>query len=109
MSLNFSIVDLVFIGLGAYGIIRGIMILMTGKLSASEEARAREFSLNGQRRYKLLSAVLSIIAGVLVLIMSVVRMLNNVDPTPFRIGILIAVAVMIVAYYLVLKSCKNMK
>lgn len=100
---------IVLILMGIYCIYRGVMLLMTGKLQQREEARLRGFSENGIRKYKMLSAVMNIVGGPLVIGIAVVRMLDLVDLTVFRIIALVIIAVMLIIYFVIRNSCKNMK
>ena len=106
---NIDYTQIVCILLGIYCVYRGIMIFVSGKLGAKEEARIRGFSENGVRRYKLFSAVMNIIGGVFVLVVSVIRMLNLVETTAYRIVVLSIVAVILIVYFLIWNSCKNAK
>ena len=106
---NFDYSQIVIIIVGIYCLYRGFMILVSGKLTDREEARIRDFSANGVKRYKMLNAVMNLVGGVLVLVISVVRMLNLVNQDVFRIVVLAIIAVLILAYFLVWKSCKNAK
>ena len=98
-----------FIALGIFGIFRGIRILTTGKLSEREEARLGDFTENGLRKYKLLSAGMNIAAGVIVIGIGIVRILNLLDPGLFRIIVLAVLVVLIVIFVVIRNSCKNMK
>ena len=98
-----------FIAIGVYLLIRGFMTLTTGKLLPREEATLRDFSENGSKRFKLLASITNIISGLLVIVISVVKMLNLVSADVLRIATLGILAVLIVAYVLIRNSCKNMK
>ena len=98
-----------FIVLGIYCIIRGVMLLVTGKLYGREEESLRNFSENGIRKYKMLSVVMNIFAGVFLIIISIVRLLNLIDSNMLRIIGLAVVIIVVVIYVMVRNSCKNMK
>ena len=100
---------IVLILMGIYCVYRGVMLLMTGKLQQREEARLHGFSENGIRRYKMLSAVMNLVGGLLVIGIAVIKMLNLVDLTVFRIIALVVIAVMLIIYLMIRNSCKNMK
>ena len=106
-NIDFS--QIVIIILGIYCLYRGFITLTTGKLTEREEAKLRDFSANGVKRYKMLNAVMNLIGGVLVLVISVVRMLNLVNQDIFRIVALALIVVLLLVYFLVWKSCKNAK
>lgn len=106
---NFDYSEIVIIVVGIYCLYRGFMILVSGKLTDREEARIRDLSANGVKRYKMLNAVTNLIGGLLTIVISVVRMLNLVNQDIFRIVVLAIIAVLILAYFLVWKSCKNAK
>ena len=101
--------QIVFVLVGIYCIYRGITILMTGRLGAKEEATLRGYSAEGIRRYKLLSAVMNIVSGVVVAVLSVLRMLNVIDLTLYRIILLCTIGVLVVCYFIVKNICRNVK
>ena len=106
-SVDYSFIA--FIVVGIYIIFRGVTTLTTGKLHPREEAGLHEFSENGIRRFKLLSAVTNILGGLLVIGIAVAKLLNLVDRNVLCIGTLAILAVMLVAYFLIRNSCKNLK
>ena len=106
---NIDYTQIVFIVLGIYCLYRGFMVLVSGKLSDREEARLRDFSANGVKRYKMLNAVMNLVGGAIVIGVSVIRMLNLVNQDIFRIVVLAILAVLLLTYFLVWKSCKNAK
>ena len=97
---NFDYSEIVIIVVGIYCLYRGFMILVSGKLTDREEARIRDLSANGVKRYKMLNAVTNLIGGLLTIVISVVRMLNLVDRNTFRIVVLAILVVLILAYFL---------
>ena len=101
--------EYIFIALGIYCIIRGIITLTTGWLTAVEEAKMHEYSDNGARRYKMLSAVSNLLGGVLVIVISVLKIFNLLKGNMFRIVALVIIAALVVVYFLIRNSCKNMK
>ena len=98
-----------YIALGIYCIVRGIITLTTGRLTAGEEAKLGEYSENGARRYKMLSAVTNLLGGVIVIVVSVLKILGILKGNLFRIIALVIIAVLVVVYILVRNSCKNIK
>ena len=101
--------EYVFIAIGIYCIIRGIITLTTGRLTAVEEAKMHEYSDNGARRYKMLSAVSNLLGGVLVIVISVLKIFDLLKGNMFRIIALVIIAALVVVYFLIRNSCKNMK
>ena len=101
--------EYIFIALGIYCIVRGIITLTTGRLTASEEAKMREFSDNGARRYKMLSAVTNLLGGVFVIVVSVLKIFGILKGNLFRVIALVIVAALVVVYILIRNSCKNIK
>ena len=99
--------QIIFLILGAYCIFRGVMVLLTGKLTEREEANLKDFSEKGLKRYRLLSAVMNIVGGVVVIGIALVRMLGLIEPNMFRILALAILAVMILVYVLIRRSCKT--
>ncbi len=106
---NIDYSQIVIIAVGIYCLYRGFMVLVSGKLTEKEEARLRDFSANGVKRYKMLNAVTNLIGGALSIGIAVIRMFNLVDRDIFRIVVLVIIVVLLLVYFLVWKSCKNMK
>ena len=102
-----NVSDILFIGLGIYCIIRGIMILLTGKLTRSEEAAARNYSANGLKRYKLLTAFMNLFGGLIVSVIFLIRMLNLINGNLYRIVLLVVLAVMLIVYFAIRNTCKK--
>ena len=99
--------DILFIVLGIYCIIRGIMILLTGKLTRSEEAAARNYSANGLKRYKLLTAFMNLFGGLIVSVVFLIRMLNLINGNLYRIVLLVLLVVMLIVYFAIRNTCKK--
>ena len=99
--------DILFIVLGIYCIIRGIMILLTGKLTRSEEAAARNYSAAGLKRYKLLTAVMNIFGGLVVSVIFLIKMLNLINGSLYRIVLLVLLVVMLIVYFAIRNTCKK--
>ena len=97
------------IALGIYCIARGIMTLTTGRLSSREEAKLSEYSENGARKFKMLSAVSNLLGGLFVIVISILRILGLIEGNMFKIIALVIIAVLVVVYILLLNSCKKMK
>ena len=95
------------VALGLYCVIRGIMILTTGKLGAREETGLRGFSEKGIKRYKLFSSFMNICAGLILVVVSALKMLNLIGADIYRIILLVAIIVMVAAYIIIRKSCRN--
>ena len=99
--------DILFIVIGIYCIIRGIMILLTGKLTRSEEAAARNYSAAGLKRYKLLTAFMNLFGGLIVSVLFLIRMLNLINGNLYRIVLLVVLAVMLIVYFAIRNTCKK--
>ncbi len=99
--------QILIIGVGAFSVARGLMILFTGKLSERDEARMGELSENGLKRYKLLLALINIACGALVIIMTVVEMVTAVNNAIFSIIILAVLVAMIILFIVARNSCKK--
>ena len=99
--------DILFIVLGIYCIIRGIMILLTGKLTRSEEAAARNYSANGLKRYKLLTAFMDLFGGLIVSVVFLIKMLNLINGSLYRIVLLVLLVVMLIVYFAIRNTCKK--
>ena len=102
-----NVSDILFIGLGIYCIIRGIMILLTGKLTRSEEAAARNYSANGLKRYKLLTAFMNLFGGLIVSVVFLIKMLNLINGSLYRIVLIVILAVMVIVYFAIRNTCKK--
>ena len=99
--------QILIIAVGAFSVIRGLMILVSGKLSARDEARMGELSENGVKRYKLLLAFINIACGALVIVMSVVEMVMIVNKAIFSIVILAVLVAMIILFLVARNACKK--
>ena len=99
--------QILLIGVGAFTLARGVMILVTGKISARDEARAGELSENGMKRYKLLLAIINMVCGGLVVLMSVVEMVTGSNNLILSIVILAVLVVMIILFVVARNSCKK--
>ncbi len=99
--------DILFIVLGIYCIIRGIMILFTGKLTRSEEAAARNYSANGLKRYKLLTAFMNLFGGLIISVVFLIKMLNLINGSLYRIVLLVLLVVMLIVYFAIRNTCKK--
>ena len=99
--------DILFIVLGIYCIIRGIMILLTGKLTRSEEAAARNYSADGLKRYKLLTAFMNLFGGLIVSVVFLIKMLNLINGSLYRIVLLVLLVVMLIVYFAIRNTCKK--
>lgn len=98
-----------YIALGIYCIVRGIITLTTGRLTAGEEAKLSEYSKNGAKRYKMLSAVTNLLGGVFVIVVSILKIFGILKGNLFRVIALVIVAALVVVYILIRNSCKNIK
>ena len=102
-----NVSDILFIGIGIYCIIRGIMILLTGKLTRSEEAAARNYSAAGLKRYKLLTAFMNLFGGLIVSVVFLIKMLNLINGSLYRIVLLVLLVVMLIVYFAIRNTCKK--
>ena len=98
--------------LGIYTLVLGVRIIVTGKLTAREEERIKDFSEQGARSYRVLNAVMNIVAGFLIVGYAVVRYLEQQGIIPenivSKLVLLGVVVVMVVIYFIVRNKCKNM-
>lgn len=109
MGKNIDYSQIVILVAGIYCIYRGIMVFLTGKLTQKEEEKVRNYSQAGVRRFKQLSSAMNIVGGVIVAVMSVVKIFGLVNNNVFRIVSLAILAVVVAAYILIMNSCKNVK
>ncbi|WP_407384526.1 hypothetical protein [Ruminococcus sp.] len=98
--------------LGAYSIFTGVKTLLTGKLTVREEQRLTDFSQKGARIYKKVYAIISMLGGLLVIGLAVVKLLEAqgvIEQTMiYNIIALGIVAVMVVAMLVARAQCKKM-
>lgn len=102
-----QISDILFIGIGIYCVVRGIMLLLTGKLAPREEIAVRGYSERGLRRYKILSAVMNIITGLLISVVFLIRMLGLIKGDSYRLIFIALIAVLLVVYFVIRNTCKK--
>lgn len=97
---------------GVYGIISGVRTILTGKLTAREEARLNGYPERGIKTYKIIYSVINIVAGIICIGMAVVRYLGSQgiisDTTPITIGVLVVLAVLIAVLIISRAKCKKM-
>ena len=105
MSIAFGI-------LGVGLIILGIKILLTGKLTKSEEAKIASYSKKGARTHKLLNVVLNIVVGLFLIGECIIDFLEfqKVLDDPFWIKAILfgVIILMVVVYFIVASKCKKM-
>ena len=99
----------VFLGVGIYSIIRGIITIVTGNVSKSEEAQIKEYSDKGAKRFKILSAVSNIVGGLLCILISIIRIMKILDEGIFIFVVLGVLVLLVVVYFVIKKSCKEAK
>lgn len=106
------IFSLVFAALGVFCIFYGLRILLTGKLSKSEEAKISSYSNKGARAYKLINAVISIVIGLCIFVESIIQILEVqkmlADTFIFKAVIWGVIIAMIIVYFVVAVRCKKM-
>lgn len=106
------ILTIIYALLGAYCIFTGVKTLITGKLSAGEEAKLVNYSKKGARTYKLLNVVFSFIAGLCVLGISILKLLEMQkileDIFVYRMVLLGIVVVLVVVFFIMQSRCKKM-
>ncbi len=98
-----------FIVIGIYCIIRGIITITTGKISAREEAQLKEYSAKGVKRYKIFLSVSNIIGGLFCIAVSVLKIINFLDQTIYLIVAIAIIVIMLVLDVVIKKSCKEAK
>lgn len=98
-----------FIAIGIYCIIRGIITITTGKVSAREEAKLKEYSAKGVKRYKIFLSVSNIIGGLFCIAISVLKMMNLLESTTYLIVAIALLVIMLLVYLMIKKSCKEAK
>lgn len=64
-----------YAAIGVYIIVFGIRILVTGRLNAREEERLEQYTEKSVRAYKLVSAVVSILVGLVLIGEGVLKLL----------------------------------
>ncbi len=106
------IFSIVLAATAVYCIFNGIKTILTGTLSAKEEAQLKGFSEKGARSYKIAYAFMNILGGLLVAAFAVLRFLEEQktigDTLVLRL-ILLGVAVLMAVLLVVFRSkCKKM-
>ena len=96
-----------FIAIGIACVVKGIITITTGKIAEREMMKLNDFSENGLRKFKILSSVMNIVGGLFCVGISVIKLLNIVDPFIFKIVAIAILVVMIVVYVVIRKSCKK--
>ena len=96
-----------FIAIGIACVVKGIITITTGKIPEREAAQSSGFSENGIKRYKILSSVMNIVGGLLCIAVSVVRILNIVQPLIFKIAVIAILVIMIIVFIVIRNSCKK--
>lgn len=106
------IFDIILAAVGLYSIFNGVKIIITGKLTAREEDRLKDYSKKGARTYKLVYSIVEIISGLLIIGLGVINILeaqNIMEETLLYRIILIGVILVLVGVLLFAKSkCKKM-
>ena len=100
----------VTIAIALYCIVCGAKTLLTGRATNAEEMKIKNFSAKGQKKFRLVSAVSNLVAGILLTVTSVWRLLNpEMNATVFKLILLGAVIVLIGVYIVNWQSCKKEK
>lgn len=102
---------IVFAALGAYCIFYGTKLMVTGRLTAKEEERLSDFSKKGARIYKLVFAVLSIIAGLIMIGEGAVQYLEEqkilANALLVKIILFVFLIALVVVYFVTVSKCRN--
>ena len=106
------IFSIVLAATAVYCIFNGIKTILTGTLSAKEEAQLKGISEKGARSYKIAYAFMNILGGLLVAAFAVLRFLEEQktigDTLVLRLillGVAVLMAVLLVLYR---SKCKKM-
>ena len=99
----------VIIALALYCIFIGVRTLLTGKTSAQEEAKISNFTEKAAKRYRLVSALLNIVAGVFLAVMSALRLLTSMEVKVYKLICLAAVIVFAAVFFINWQVCKKDK
>ncbi len=98
--------------MGVYCIFLGIKTILTGSLTAREEARIQALSMKGSRIYRLVYSIINIIGGLLIVGLAAVMYLSNqgviTDTLPYKLGVLAVVIVLAVVLIITKSKCKKM-
>ncbi len=93
-------------------IIRGIKIVTTGRLSAREEAQLTEYTEKGARTYKLVNAVINILAGLILFAIAAINILRyqNIieDTNIFKIIFAAVVVILVVILIIARNKCRTL-
>lgn len=100
----------IFIALAVYCIFMGVRTLITGKTGAAEEAKIKDFTERAQKKYRMVSALTNILAGILLIVMSVIKLANpEMNTQVFKLVCLGVVVVLVVIYVITWQTCKKDK
>lgn len=108
MELN-GISHYLFIAIGVYCVIRGLITITTGKVTAREEEQMKEYSAKGVKKYKIYSAISNIVGGLICIAFSIVRMMNLLEPTIMLIICVGVIVLLLVFDFAIKKSCREEK
>lgn len=106
------IFSIVLAVVGVYCVFMGIRTFLTGTLTAREEDRLKDFSKKGARLYKQVYAAMNIVAGLVVIGLSIIKFLESQhiieEMLPVKLGVL-GIAVIIAVVLLVVRAkCRKM-
>ena len=107
--MGFDYSQIIVVAVGIFCIVKGFIILCTGRLSIREEERCKEYTPAGATRYKKLTAAMNIIAGIAITGIAAARFFNLIER---KTGIIIAavlLAVLVAFFCYILQSCKKAK
>ena len=100
----------IIIAAALYCIFLGARTLLTGRTGAAEEAKIKNFTERAAKKYRLVSAFMNILAGVLLAVMSIIRLTNpEMDKTMYKLVCLGVLVVLVVVYVITWQTCKKDK
>ena len=106
------IFTIVLAAVGVYSIITGVKIILTGSLSAREEAKLKDYSEKGARIYKLSYAITSIVGSFVIFGLAAIYFLEEqkiIEKSLIIRLVLLAVAIVITVALAIIRSrCKKM-
>ncbi|MBQ6550265.1 MAG: hypothetical protein IJL78_02525 [Lachnospiraceae bacterium] len=100
----------IIIALAVYCIFMGVRTLLTGRTGSAEEAKIKDFTERAQKKYRLVSALMNILAGIFLVVVSIIRLTNpEMDKTVYRLVSIGILVVLVAVYIITWQVCKKDK
>lgn len=98
----------IILAMSIYCIFSGARTLLTGKAGAGEEARIAQFTEKAAKKYRKVSAFLNIFAGLILAVMSIIKLVNPDVNRYVYGGVCLGIIVVFLTIYAVTwQQCKK--